>query len=109
MSSTEQSGWPEPDGDLSRHLADPGREPDGDVRPALGEALAAEWKGTNTNAGQNGWLERARTSMTGRVGRRTSASDHSPSDRNADSIGRLDLVLSGLLWRALYLRFDKNG
>jgi hypothetical protein len=38
---TEQSGWPEQDGDLTRHLADPGREPDGDVRPALGEALAA--------------------------------------------------------------------
>jgi hypothetical protein len=32
-----------------------------------------------------------------------------PFDRNADSIGRLDLVLSGLSWRALYLRFDKNG
>jgi hypothetical protein len=52
--STEQSGRPEQDGDLTRHLADPGREPDGDVRPALGEALAADHVFTMTLTSDHG-------------------------------------------------------
>ena len=39
--STEETGWAEPPGHLTQALSDVGSEPDGDIRPTLGEALAA--------------------------------------------------------------------